>query len=185
MMALGGRGSIALLIFDLGTRWGWVVKVTPRPRFKPGESTPGTHCTGGWVGTRAGLDTDTRGKILCLCRGWNPDRPVRSQTLYWLSYPAPTPASKSVKFVDLLSITFSLHPLLTATRYSVTVTYAVDWADSGGCITPGMQCDPTTLAKRTKWKLHVKHQSDDSSRTVKGCGSDVALPVNNLRIKFQ
>jgi hypothetical protein len=82
MMALGRRGSIALLIFDLGTRWGRVVSVTPRPRFISGERTPGTHCTGGWVGPRAGLDTEARGKILCLCRGWNPDRPVRSQTLY-------------------------------------------------------------------------------------------------------
>jgi hypothetical protein len=44
--------------------------------FTPGERTPGTHCTGGWVGPRAGLDTEDRGKILCPCRGSNPDRPV-------------------------------------------------------------------------------------------------------------
>jgi hypothetical protein len=37
--------------------------VTPRPRFSPGERTPSTHCTGGWVGLRAGLDTEVRGKI--------------------------------------------------------------------------------------------------------------------------
>jgi hypothetical protein len=24
----------------------------------PGERTPGTHCAGGWLGPRAGLDTD-------------------------------------------------------------------------------------------------------------------------------
>jgi len=30
----------------------------------PGERTPGTHYTGGWVGLRAGLDTEFRGKIL-------------------------------------------------------------------------------------------------------------------------
>jgi hypothetical protein len=42
----------------------------------PGERTPVTHCTGGWVGLRAGLDTEARGKILCLCRGSNPDCPV-------------------------------------------------------------------------------------------------------------
>jgi hypothetical protein len=30
-----------------------------------GERTPGTHCTGGWVGPRACLDTEARGKILC------------------------------------------------------------------------------------------------------------------------
>jgi hypothetical protein len=28
----------------------------------PGERIPGTHCTGGCVGLRAGLDTDVRGK---------------------------------------------------------------------------------------------------------------------------
>jgi hypothetical protein len=42
----------------------------------PGERTPGTHCTGGWVGPRAGLDTEVREKILCPCRESNPDRPV-------------------------------------------------------------------------------------------------------------
>jgi hypothetical protein len=42
----------------------------------PGERTPGTHWTGGWVGPKAGLDTEDRGKILRPCRGSNPDRPV-------------------------------------------------------------------------------------------------------------
>jgi hypothetical protein len=59
-----------------------VVSVTPRPRFTPGERTTGTHCTGGWVGPRADLDTEARGKILCLCRGSNPGRPVCNQTLF-------------------------------------------------------------------------------------------------------
>jgi hypothetical protein len=40
---------------------GGVVSVTPRPRFTPGERTPGTHYTGGWVGPRAGLDTEAGG----------------------------------------------------------------------------------------------------------------------------
>jgi len=38
-----------------------------------GERTPGTHWTGDWVGLTAGLDTEVRGKILCPCRGSNPD----------------------------------------------------------------------------------------------------------------
>jgi hypothetical protein len=57
----------------------------PGRAFTPGERTLGAHCTGGWVGLRAGLDTEARGKILCPCRGSNPDHPVRSQTLYCLS----------------------------------------------------------------------------------------------------
>jgi hypothetical protein len=42
----------------------------------PWKRTPGTHCTGGWVGLGAGLDTEVRGKILCPCQGSNLDRPV-------------------------------------------------------------------------------------------------------------
>jgi hypothetical protein len=56
----------------------WVVSVTPRPLFSPGDRTPATHCTGGWMGPRAGLDTEARRaiKMLCLCRGSSHDRPV-------------------------------------------------------------------------------------------------------------
>jgi hypothetical protein len=46
--------GIALLILDLGARRGWVVSTMLRPLY-PRER-PGTHCTGGWVGLRAGLD---------------------------------------------------------------------------------------------------------------------------------
>jgi hypothetical protein len=38
------------------------------------------------VSPRAGLDAGARRKILCPCRGPNPDRPARIQTLYCLSY---------------------------------------------------------------------------------------------------
>jgi hypothetical protein len=48
----------------------------PGRAFTPGERTLGTHCTGGWVGPRACLDTEAAGKILCLHRESNPDRPV-------------------------------------------------------------------------------------------------------------
>jgi hypothetical protein len=60
------------------------------PWFTPWERTPGTHCTGGWVGPRAGLDTEAKGKILLPLPRIEPrssGHPVRSQTLYWLSYP--------------------------------------------------------------------------------------------------
>jgi hypothetical protein len=66
---MGGEEVWLLLILNLGTRWGWVVSVTPRPRFTPGERTPEIHWIGGWVGPRAGLDIEARRKILCLCRG--------------------------------------------------------------------------------------------------------------------
>jgi hypothetical protein len=84
MEANGVRGGIVPTHSQPRHRWGWVVSVTPKPRFTPGERTSGTHCTGGWVGPRAGLDAEARGKIPC--RGSNPDRPARSQTLFCLSY---------------------------------------------------------------------------------------------------
>jgi hypothetical protein len=56
--------------------------------------TSGTHCTGGWVGPRAGLDTEDRRKILCPRRGSNPDHPVVQPVVRhytaWAN-PAPTP----------------------------------------------------------------------------------------------
>jgi hypothetical protein len=53
--------GIALLIIDLGARRGWVVSTTPRPLY-PRER-PGTHCTGGWVGPRAGLDVWEKSRL--------------------------------------------------------------------------------------------------------------------------
>ena len=43
--------GIALLFHDCSTRGGWVVSSMPQPHF-----THCTHCTGGLVGPRAGLD---------------------------------------------------------------------------------------------------------------------------------
>jgi len=49
------------------------------------QERPGTHCTGGWVGLRAGLDM--YGKFRPIGIRF-PDRPARRQSLYRLSYPA-------------------------------------------------------------------------------------------------
>jgi hypothetical protein len=50
----------------------------------PRGKDPGTHCTGGWVGPRAGLDTEVRGKIIFPLSGIeprSPGRPVRSPSV--------------------------------------------------------------------------------------------------------
>jgi hypothetical protein len=67
MKALGGRGGIPPTHSRLRHQIGRVISVMPRPRFTSGQSTPGTHWTGGWVSLRGGLDTEVRGKILCFC----------------------------------------------------------------------------------------------------------------------
>jgi hypothetical protein len=57
-----GDGGIAPRILDFGTRWRWVVSVTPRQLY-PRERAPGTHWIGGWVGPRAVLDAVVKRKI--------------------------------------------------------------------------------------------------------------------------
>jgi hypothetical protein len=56
----------------------------------------GTHWIRGWVGLRAGLGTETRGKILSLCRGSNPGRLVCSQTLLPLCSVSLEPTPRTV-----------------------------------------------------------------------------------------
>jgi hypothetical protein len=67
---MGSRG-IALLILNLGARRGWVVSTTPWPLYP--RKKPSTHCTGGWVGSRAGLDVCEKSRphrdfFLFICR---------------------------------------------------------------------------------------------------------------------
>jgi hypothetical protein len=61
----------------------------PGHALPPGKD-PRYPLYGGWMGPSAGLDTEVTGKILLPLPGINlrsPGRLVRSQTLYWLSYP--------------------------------------------------------------------------------------------------
>jgi hypothetical protein len=52
----------------------------------PGER-PGTHCTGGWVGPRAGLDGCGKSRPH---RDSIPDRPACTESLQRLRYPGPS-----------------------------------------------------------------------------------------------
>jgi hypothetical protein len=50
----------------------------------PRKKTPSTHWIGGWVVLSAGLGTEVRGKILCLCRESNLYRPFnQSEARYY------------------------------------------------------------------------------------------------------
>jgi hypothetical protein len=44
--------------------------------FTPGDTAPGTHCVGGWLGLRADLDVMEERKISCPWRESNPDSSV-------------------------------------------------------------------------------------------------------------
>ena len=81
----GGRG-IALLFLNLSARRGWVFSTTPRPLYL--QERPSTHCIGGVVGPRTGLDSWEKSRP---AQGFNPwiVQPVvaRSESLYRLHYP--------------------------------------------------------------------------------------------------
>jgi hypothetical protein len=83
--ALRESRGISLLCLDLDTRREMRGQRHAPAAFYP-RKIPGTHCTGGWVGPRAGLGR---------CRNISPptgmrssDRPASSQSLYRLSYRA-------------------------------------------------------------------------------------------------
>jgi len=79
-----GRG-IALLFLDHGTRRGWVVSSTPRLHFTPGKDPVPIEQEAGWAPGSVWM-----GGKSCLHQDSIPDRPARSQSQYWLSYPAHT-----------------------------------------------------------------------------------------------
>jgi hypothetical protein len=69
--AMGERrySSYSFLTLELdGGEW----SVSRPATFYPQERTTSTNWIGGWVGLRAGLDTEARQKILYLCWGSNP-----------------------------------------------------------------------------------------------------------------
>jgi hypothetical protein len=77
----GGR-DIALLIFELGARRGWVVSTTPRPLY-PGKDTVPIVQEAEWVPARIW----TCAKNFAPTGFRSPDSPARSQSQYQLSYP--------------------------------------------------------------------------------------------------
>jgi len=68
------NGGVAPRILNPGPNWRRVIRFTCQPLYTPIVRTPGTHCTGGWVGLRAGLDAVTKRKYPCTCRKSNPER---------------------------------------------------------------------------------------------------------------
>ena len=76
-----GRSS-ALLLHDRGTRRRWVVSSTPQLHFTPEKEPVPILQEAGWAPGPVWNDGKSRPH-----RDSIPYRPVRSQLLYWLSYP--------------------------------------------------------------------------------------------------
>ena len=96
---------------------------------------PGTHCTGGWVGLRAGLDRCGKSRPTGIR---SMDRPARSESLYLLSYPGPlkchscyvikyyiykTSSQNTTKFISLC-----------CTICNTTTCFVLFFRSSSGCI---------------------------------------------------
>jgi hypothetical protein len=70
--ALGVKRRYSTYSFSISTLDGVNGQRHASAALNPRERTPDTHCTGGWVGLRAGLDTEARGKILSHLSGIKP-----------------------------------------------------------------------------------------------------------------
>ena len=91
----GSRG-ITLPFHDHGTRRVWGISVTPRSFFTPGKVPVLIAQEAGWApGT-----VWTGAENLDLTGIRSPDGPARSQSLYWLSYPAHSPEVRLNKFLN-------------------------------------------------------------------------------------
>ena len=92
-----------------------MVSSMPWPALYPRER-PGTHCTGGWVGLRAGLDV----RKISSPPGFDPRtvQPV-AQSLYRLSYPAHNDLVYVLVFFLILFYTF----LISNFRRVLNVVY--------------------------------------------------------------
>ena len=108
----GSRG-IALPFLDHGTRRGWGVSVTPR-RYLPLEK-PGIHCTGGWVGPRAGLDRCGKSRP----PPWFDPRPVQPAASRYTDW-AIRPTCRWQKLCKNILVTKSLNKLCLTIFYPYT-----------------------------------------------------------------
>jgi hypothetical protein len=81
-----GEWRYSSTIFNVGTRWRWVVSFTSRPLYPWGKF-PRTHCIGGCVDPTDGLDAVEKRNIFCRYRESNLRRSAHSPSLYRLSYP--------------------------------------------------------------------------------------------------
>ena len=98
--ALRESRGIALLYFrplhQKGVRGQRYDPAAPYPRERHG-----THCTGGWVGLRAGLDWCGKSRPTGIR---SLDRPARRQSLYRLRYPAHPNLSKHFKYCEVFNV---------------------------------------------------------------------------------
>jgi hypothetical protein len=83
-MKTNGEWRYSSTVIDLGTRWRWVVRFTPRPLYSRRKSH--WYRLAGWEVPRAGLDAVEKRNISCSCRESNPGYPTHSYTDWAVCY---------------------------------------------------------------------------------------------------
>jgi hypothetical protein len=109
MQETRGRGSIAPLILDLGTRWGWVVSVTPRPLF-----TSRTHWIEGSVDLRADPEAEARGRVFASAGDRAPV--VQPVSRHYINWATPAPIHRLTRLIFCKSM---------PDRYTAWQTYQI------------------------------------------------------------
>jgi hypothetical protein len=106
-----------------------VVSVTPRPRFSPGKGLPRypLYRRLGGPQSQSGHRGQRKNPLpLPGIEPWSLGRPARSQTLYWLSYPALKPMLPTWNFPIHSEITSpNLNTILMATCIYQTLSHSV------------------------------------------------------------
>jgi hypothetical protein len=102
MKVLWGEQVLLLLIHNVGPRWGWVVSVTPLPRFIPGERTSVPIVQeAGWAPEPVWTQRIEE-KSFHLCRGSNLDRPVvQSVARHYTDWATPAPSTQKKISLDM------------------------------------------------------------------------------------
>jgi len=114
-----GRG-IALLFHDRGTRRGWVISSTPQSHFTLRKDPVPILQDAGWAPGPVWTGGKSR-----LHRDAIPDRPDRSQSLYWLNYPAHS--VNNVVWVIYEWACRFLPDIRIANKLSISVTFEVTY----------------------------------------------------------
>ena len=114
-----GSTGIALPFHDHGTRRGWGVRVKPRTLFNPGKYpvpivqeavwAPGSACTGA--------------ENLALPGIRSPDHPARSQSQYWLRFPAHSSSIELSKYASHLLARKPLPPLNLSPKHCTIIKF--------------------------------------------------------------
>ena len=119
----GGSNAVALLMLNSGPRRGQIANATLRPLFLREE--PGTNCTGGWVGPRAGLDGCGKDTVSYSRRGSNP-KPSCPQRAALPTAPSRAPQSwKQFFFLQISAVTMAralgfVYPSARCNQYGIS-----------------------------------------------------------------